>query len=111
MTILVLPSVSKVVYASCGSRFEDIKLEVYAFITDVELRLISLDPYTSEEEPRQQLEKLKVRRHCSLRKNYVTKDTTFLCSTLYVTVMSLKTLHFRKNYVIKTLKFTCKLCD
>ena len=45
-----------------AEKFEALRQEVYSFLTETELKLITLDPYTSEEEPRVQLEKLKVRR-------------------------------------------------
>lgn len=41
-------------------KFEALRQEVYSFLTEAELKLIALDPYTSEVEPRVQLEKLKV---------------------------------------------------
>ena len=41
-------------------KFEQLRQEVYSFLTETELKLISLDPYTSDTEPRVQLEKLKV---------------------------------------------------
>lgn len=40
-------------------KFETLRQEVYSFLTEAELKLITLDPYTSEAEPRVQLEKLK----------------------------------------------------
>ena len=42
--------------------FEQLHKEVNSFLTEAELKLIELDPYTSEDEPRVQLEKLKVSR-------------------------------------------------
>ncbi|XP_068688970.1 nesprin-1-like [Montipora foliosa] len=39
--------------------FEQLHKEVNSFLTEAELKLIELDPYTSEDEPRVQLEKLK----------------------------------------------------
>ena len=49
-----------------AEKFEGLCQEVYTFLTETELKLIALDPYTSEEEPRVQLEKLKVQRKTSL---------------------------------------------
>lgn len=53
-----------------AEKFEGLRQEVYSFLTETELKLIALDPYTSEEEPRVQLEKLKVRR-LSERYNHI----------------------------------------
>ena len=50
-----------------AEKFEALRQEVYSFLTDTELKLIALDPYTSEVEPRVQLEKLKVRRFLYLK--------------------------------------------
>ena len=47
-----------------AEKFEILRQEVYSFLTEAELKLITLDPYTSEVEPRVQLEKLKVLRLC-----------------------------------------------
>lgn len=47
--------------ASRLEKFEEVKDEVYEFLTNVEIQLISLDPYTSEEQPSLQLDRLKVR--------------------------------------------------
>ena len=47
-----------------AEKFEVLRQEVYSFLTEAELKLITLDPYTSEVEPRVQLEKLKVLRLC-----------------------------------------------
>ena len=46
-----------------AEKFEQLRQEVYSFLTETELKLIALDPYTSDEEPRVQLEKLKVRKN------------------------------------------------
>ena len=43
-----------------AEKFEQLRQEVYSFLTEAELKLIALDPYTSGAEPRVQLEKLKV---------------------------------------------------
>lgn len=42
-----------------AEKFEGLRQEVYSFLTETEVKLIALDPYTSEVEPRVQLEKLK----------------------------------------------------
>lgn len=52
-----------------AEKFEGLRQEVYSFLTEAELKLIGLDPYTSEVEPRVQLEKLKVRFIFMLKKN------------------------------------------
>ena len=49
-----------------AEKFEQLRQEVYSFLTEAELKLIALDPYTSDEEPRVQLEKLKVQRSLTL---------------------------------------------
>lgn len=49
-----------------AEKFEGLRQEVDSFLTETELKLITLDPYTSEVEPRVQLEKLKVRRNLIL---------------------------------------------
>lgn len=46
--------------ATRTERFESLKDSVTSFVTEVELSLIGLDPFTSEEEPKIQLNKLKV---------------------------------------------------
>ena len=46
---------------STAETFEKLSQEVYSFLTEAELKLIALDPYTSGEDPGVQLEKLKVR--------------------------------------------------
>ena len=43
-----------------AEKFEQLRQEVYSFLTEAELKLISLDPYTSDDPPRVQLENLKV---------------------------------------------------
>lgn len=45
-----------------AEKFEQLHQEVNHFLTEAELKLIELDPYTSDDEPRVQLEKLKVRK-------------------------------------------------
>lgn len=45
-----------------ADKFEQLRQEVYSFLTETELKLIALDPYTSDEDRRVQLEKLKVQR-------------------------------------------------
>jgi len=42
-----------------AEKFEQLHQEVNHFLTEAELKLIELDPYTSDDEPRVQLEKLK----------------------------------------------------
>ena len=46
--------------AGRAERFDEAKEKVYEFLTEAEIKLIALDPYTSEEPTAAQLEGLKV---------------------------------------------------